>query len=203
MPGETREILSPHDPDARPVTAVRNVILQASLTQLRDRGHYPRYAALIAAHTLEQLTAMSVAPGWVPIELALAHYEACDNLMLTREQFAEMGGGVGERVQETVLVSPAKKAREAEYDPWNATGPLNRMWARLYQGGSVQVVKVGPHDKLLEQRGFVLSQFHYFRQAQVAALKAIHAALGTRSVETKLESYSPARDELIVRVSWS
>ncbi|MEY4508816.1 MAG: hypothetical protein RLZZ450_938 [Pseudomonadota bacterium] len=203
MPNSSREILIPYDPAAGPVTAVRNVILQASLSQLRERGHFERYAKLIAPATLEQLIAMSIAPGWIPIELALAHYEACDSLMLTREQFAEMGSAVGERVQGTVLISSAKKSREAEFDPWSANAPLNRMWARLYQGGTVQVTKVGPHAKLLEQRGFQLSRYHYYRQGQAAALRAIQSAIGARNVETKVDSYSPARDELVIRVSWT
>ena len=200
---ETREIVTPHDPAAGPVTAVRNMILQASLAQLRASGHYDRYATLIDLQVREQLLAMSIAPGWIPIELVLAHYEACDNLMLTREQFAEMGAAVGERIQETALVSPAKKTRDADYNPWDAVGPLQRMWARLYQGGSVQVVRAGPKTKLLEQRGFQLSRYNYYRQAQSAALKAVHAALGTQNLETKVESYSPARDELVIRVSWT
>lgn len=203
MPTSAREIIIPHDPAAQPVTAVRNVILQASLAKLRERGHFESYAKLIAPETLEELTAMSIAPGWVPIALALAHYEACDSLMLSREQFAEMGNAVGERVQETFLVSTAKKTREADFDPWSANGSLNRMWARLYQGGSVQVVKAGPCDKLLEHRGFLLSRCHYFRQAQVAAIKTVHSAIGNRKVDCKIESYSPSRDELVIRVWWT
>jgi hypothetical protein len=200
--GETREILVPHDASAGPLTAVRNVIIQASLAQLRSHGHYERYSALIAADTLAQLTSSSIAPGWIPVELAMAHYEACDNLMLSREQFAEMGNAVGERVHETVLVSSAKKARDVNYDPWSAEGPLQRMWPRLFQGGSVQTVRVGPKAKLMEERGFRLNAFHYYRQGHLAAVAATHRSLGTCDVETKVVSYSPARDELIIRVSW-
>lgn len=202
MLSTSREIIVPHDPDAGPVSAVRNFVLQASLAKLREHGHFDRYTRLIAPDTLEQLTAMSIAPGWVPIALALAHYEACDSLLLTREEFMAMGSAVGARIRETILVSSAQKSREADFDPWSVNAPLNRMWARLYQGGSVQVVKAGPRDKLLEHRGFQLSRCHYFRQAQAAALKSVHSATGSAKVETKVESYSPARDELVVRVSW-
>lgn len=200
---ETREILVPYDPSAGPVTAVRNVIIQASLTQLRSNGHFERYATLIDPAALEQLITMSIAPGWIPIELALAHYEACDNLMLTREQFAVMGYAVGERVHETVLVSPAKKTRDPSFNAWNVEGPLQRMWPRLFQGGSVQTVKVGPKAKLMEERGFRLSQFHYYRQAHLSAVMATHLSLGSFEVQTKVESYSAARDELVIRVSWT
>lgn len=200
---ETREILVPYDPAAGPVTAVRNVIIQESLNQLRTNQHFERYAKLIAADVLEQLIDLSLAPGWIPIELALAHYEACDNLMLTSEQFAVMGYAVGERVHGTMLVSSAKKARDPGYDPWSAEGALQRMWPRLFQGGSVQVVKLGPKAKLMEERGFRLNRYHYYRQAHLAAVMSTHSSLGIHDVQTKVESYSPARDELVVRVSWT
>jgi hypothetical protein len=201
-PAEVRDILVPYDPEAGPVTAVRNVIIHSSLNQLRDQGHYERYSASIAANTLAQLNALSIAPGWIPIDLALAHYEACDNLMLARDEFATMGLAVGERVHETVLVSAAKKVRGADYDPWSAMGALQRMWPRLFQGGSVQTVRIGPTAKLLEERGFRLNKFHYYRQGHVAAVLAAHRSLGTSDVQTKVESYSPSRDELVIRVSW-
>lgn len=202
-PAETREILVPYDLSAGPLTAVRNVILQASLAQLRSNGHYERYSTLIAPFVLEQLLAMSLAPGWIPIELALAHYEACDNLMLTREQSTLQGQAVGESVHEMALVSPAKKTRDPSFDPWSVEGPLQRMWPRLFQGGSVQTVKVGPKAKLMEERGFRLNQYHYYRQAHLAAVTATHRSLGISELQTKVESYSPARDELVIRVSWS
>jgi len=198
---EPREIVIPHDPAAGPLTAVRNVMIQASLSELKAHGHYERYARLIDPSTLEQLLA-SVAPSWIPVDLALAHYAACERLSLTSDEFAAMGGGVGDRVQDTVLVSHAKKVRETNFDLWAAVDSLHRMWPRVFQGGSVQIVKVGPKEKLLEQRGFVLNRFYYYRQSHVAALCATYAALGTHVTSARVVSYSQSRDEMVVRVAW-
>jgi hypothetical protein len=198
----TREIVIPHQPGVRPVTAVRNVLVQASLTQLKTLGHYERYTNLIAPRLLEELLSR-LAPGWIPVELALAHYEACENLALRREEFDAMGAGVGDRVQDTLLVSPAKKAREADFDLWQAIHALHRVWPRVFQGGSVQVVKVGPKEMLVEEQGFVVSRYHYYRLSHVAALCAMYAALGTRVTLAKVASYDPASDELVVRVGWA
>ena len=196
----SREIIVPHSPDAGPVTAVRNVLIQSSLATLRANDYFERYEKLIAPSVLEQLQA-SVGPGWLPIALADAHYAACDSLMLTQEELAKLGSGVGARVQETTLVSSAKRSRPADFDLWSLGDALHRMWARNNRGGSVQVVKVGPCEKLLEMRGFSLTRHRYYRYATLAVIAACHEAVAPIS-SVKIESYSPKSNELVVRVSW-
>lgn len=198
---EAREIIVPHDPAAGPVTAVRNVLIQASLAELKAKGHYERYARLIAPDMIEQLLA-SLGPSWIPVEVALAHYEACENLSLTSGEFAAMGDRVGDRVQDTVLVSSAKKVRDVNFDLWTAVPSLHRMWPRIFQGGSIQTVKVGPKEKLVEQRGFLMNRYHYYRQAHVAALRATYSALGARIAFAKIVSHTAAGDETVVHVGW-
>jgi hypothetical protein len=199
---ETREIVIPHDPAAGPLTAVRNVLVQASLSQLKIHGHYERYTRLIEPHLLEQLLS-SLAPGWIPVELVLAHYEACENLGLGREDFEAMGEGVGDRVQDTMLISPAKKAREADFDLWQGVHALQRVWPRVFKGGSVQVVKVGPRAMLVEELGFVLNRYQYYRQAHLAALRTTYGALGTRVTLVRVVSYHAGTDEMVVHVAWA
>jgi hypothetical protein len=200
-PSERREIVIPHEREIRPVTAIRNVVIQSSLAQLQGAGYYERYVTLIDPKLLEELMA-SLAPGWTPIELAHAHYGACDKLGLTQEEHAKLGQRIGSRLQETALVSGAKKSRDADFDVWTEAGPLHRMWARLYQGGSCQVVKLGPKDQLVELRAFSLSRYRYYRNAQLAGIGAAYEALGVRFDALKIASYHPARDELSFRLTW-
>jgi hypothetical protein len=199
---DTREIVIPHQPGSGPLTAVRNVLIQASLGQLKTQGHYDRYVRLIEPRQLEDLLSR-LGPGWIPVELALSHYEACEKLELTAEDFEAMGAAVGDRVQETLLVSPAKKAQKADFDLWQAIPALQRVWPRVFQGGSAQIVRLGPKDMAVEERGFVLNRFHYYRQAHVAALRSTYSAVGTRITLVKVASYDPAKDEMIVRVAWA
>ncbi len=201
LAGDGREILFPHDPTAGPATAVRNVLIQSSLLVLKESGHYARYTKFVDAAALEPLLA-SFTPGWIPMSLAIAHYEACEALALTPEEFAAVGSRVGKRVQETLLVSLAKKVRDPNFDPWDATGALQRMWPRLFRGGSLQIVKAGPKEKVLEERGFVLNRYHYYRQCHLAVTRATHTALGSRVAYTKIVSYDAAADELVVRIGW-
>lgn len=198
---DTREIIIPHDRAAGPLRAVRNVLLQSSLAELRALGHYERYATLIDRKTLAQLVEASLAPGWIAVELAHAHYDACDRLELTDEQLSAIGDRVGERVQAALLVSLAKKVREPGFDLWSEIGPLSRMWARVFDGGSVQTSKLGPCDELVEERGFSLFRYDYYRAGHLAVLKASHRALGI-DARAQIVAYDPQNDDLVARVTW-
>jgi hypothetical protein len=198
---QSRIVLIPHDPGAGPVTAIKNVLIQSSLAELKNHGHYERYSELMAADMLETLQ-LSLAPGWIPIELALAHYDACDRLELSPAQFAAIGNDVGDRVQDAVLISLAKKTRPANIDVDAVLGPLQRMWPRLFQGGSVQTVRVAPRVRLIEERGFRLNRYHYYRQGHLAALASTYRALGIHVADVRIERYDAINDEMIVRVSW-
>lgn len=198
---EGREIVFPHERDIKPCTAVRNVVIQSSLAQLQDAGYYERYLKLIDPQRLQELLS-SLAPGWTPIDLAHAHYGACDKLGLGQEEVQKLGQRIGSRLQETALVSAAKRNRDADFDLWTAAGALYRMWARLYQGGSCQVIKLGPKEKLVELRAFALSRHRYYRYAQLAGIGAAYEALGVKIETLKIVSYNPAHDELSFRLTW-
>jgi len=196
-----REILIPHAPTALSLTAVRNVFIQSSLVGLKANGYYERYTKLMDPDVLAQLQS-SLGPGWVPVELAMAHYEACDGLMLSAQELNEIGGQVGHRLQESVLVTSAKRVRNTDFDMWDVMLALHRMWGRLYQGVSVQVVKLGAREKLIETRGLSLFRFHYYRQTSLAAISAAYRALGAHENSVKMVSYSAKTHELVVRTSW-
>jgi hypothetical protein len=196
-----REIVLPHEPEAGPLTALRNVLIQFSIGQLKATGHYQRYSELIDKDVLADLLTR-LGPGWIPTELVMAHYEACDRLGLSERDRQASAAVVGDRLQETTLISSAKKARVESFDVWSAQGQLNRMWRRLHQGGSMQIVKVGPKAKLIEQRDIPLNRIAYYREAQVTAITVAHTALGARLSSVKLESTSPHRDETVYFVSW-
>lgn len=198
---ETNEIIVPHGADIHPVTAVKNVVLLSSLTQLENGGHLERYTELVDPEVLERVRS-GLATEWAPIELAEAHYQACDGLGLNDDELAELGRRVGDRLQATTLVSSAKKVRELGFDHWEAGGSLYRMWARLYQGGSVQVVKVAARAKVLELVGFRLGRYRYYRNAQLFVIRAAHEALGAHLESVRNLSYNAVRDEMRVRIAW-
>jgi hypothetical protein len=197
----TGEILIPHTPTVVPLAAVRNVFIQSSLVGLKANGYYDRYVQLIDPAVLSELLS-SLAPGWIPVELATAHYEACEGLVLSPQQLTEIGGQVGDRLAESALVSAAKRVREADFDMWDVMLSLHRMWGRLYQGCSVQVVKLGPREKVIETRGLSLFRFHYYRQTSLAAIAAAYRSLGAHETSVKIVSYSAKNHDMVVRTSW-
>ncbi len=195
-------IVFAHTADSRPVTAVKNVLIQTSLGQIQNAGFYERYSKLIEPQVLEQLLS-SVGPGWVPIELADSHYAACDRLNLSIAELKMLGSGVGDRLQKATLVSAAKKDRQTSVDVWAELGSLHRMWDRQYQGGSVQVMQVGPQEMLIELRGFVITRHTYFRNAMVPAMRATFLALGVRLDSSKISKYVAERDEATYQLHWT
>jgi len=196
------QVIIPHVADFHPVTAVKNVLIQASLSQLQNAGFYERYSKLVDPMVLEQLLS-SLGPGWIPIELADAHYAACERLDLNPDELEKLGEEVGDRLQNTSLVSAAKNSRQEDVDVWAVAGSLHRMWARLYQGGSAQLSKAGPNEQLLELRGFKLTRYLYYRNASVPAIGAAYLALGVRLESLTIAKYLSSRDELTYRLRWT
>jgi hypothetical protein len=200
MSSTNREIVFRHLPDFRPCSAVRNVVIQSSLAMLEEEGHYERYLKLIDPKKLEELR--TIAPGWTPIALAHAHYQACDDLGLTQDEIAILGQRIGQKLHETMLVHSGKRNPGADFDLWEATGALYRTYARTYEGGSLQVVKLGPKDKLLELRGFALSRHRYYRIAQLHGIASGYQSFGVRLETMKIVNYNPTADELTFRFTW-
>jgi hypothetical protein len=177
------------------------VLLQSSLSQLRQHGYLEQYRSLVDPDVLALLTS-EMAPGWVPVDVARAHYDACDKLLLSPEQIMAIGQDVGGVVGDAVVVSPAKKEHDPDFDLWAALGQIHRFWARVYRGGSVQVVKLGPKEQLIESFGFTLDRSPYFRYAKLGAIKQVYGGFGVQVTSAELVSYSAGRDESVIRVTW-
>jgi hypothetical protein len=196
------EILIPHDEDFQPLVAVRNTVLQASLGELRTAGYYERYAANIEPAVLEEL-ASNLAPGWVPIDLADAHYQACDRMGLSADELQRIGQAVGVRVRQTSIIVAGNKTSDAPVDVWKIVDQLHRAWKRVYQGGSVQIVRLGPKDELIELRGHSLYRHNYFRFASLAAITAAHEAVGARIESNRIVRYDASTHELVIHLAWA
>jgi len=196
-----REVIIPHLADVRPCSAIRNVVIQSSLAQLKEEGFYERYLKHIDPQKLEELKA-TFAPGWTPIALAHEHYQACEDIGLTEEEIARLGQRIGWRLHETTLVHSAKRNPDPSFDLWEAAGALYRVWARTYEGGSCQVVKLGPKDKLVELKGFSLTRYRYYRVAQLHGIGSAYQRFGARLEMLKIVTYNPTGDELTFRFTW-
>jgi hypothetical protein len=117
------------------LTKLREVLAQRLVRQ-RELKLRPCRARTLNHAALTQPEASARRPDaiavvFIPVGLVLAHYEACDKLGLNAKELQMNGAAVGNRLQQTTLVSAAKKARGDAFDLWSAVGQLHRMWPRL------------------------------------------------------------------------
>jgi hypothetical protein len=146
------------------VTQFRSTLLTTSLKSIRDRGYGDRYLAILPAKHHDAVRA-SIAGVWLPLDLGLAHYDACDALGLTSQEQIEIGEEVGLKIQGTFLGTMLKLAKGAGVTPWLCLSQYQRLWDRLLVGGGVIVTKTGPKEARLECLDFPFARIPYFRTA--------------------------------------
>jgi hypothetical protein len=196
-----REVIVPHELSVGPLTAVRRVLIQSSLASLQDLGHFDRYRAAIEPDILAQLTD-AIGPGWVPVELALAHYRACDALKLNATEMSLLGGRVGERVQSALLVLSKSMVDQPALAPWPAMSAFARMRRRMLQGSSSEYVKVSHTELLIEILDNVLLGVPYYRGAFASWLCAALRGLGVEVTTARISSYRKDGMAVEIRLSW-
>lgn len=183
------------------VTAVRSTLLQSSLNALRNRGHYERYLGLLAPAQREIILG-TLAPEWMPMETALAHYEACDGLGLGADELNQVGEDVGNRIQGTFIGTIVRKARTVGLTPWVPLMQFHRLWERLMQGGGVGLYQPGPKDARIEVRLLPLARYAYFRAA-FCGVVASGIKLGAgRAVSVRVSDSRSVEERIVFRASW-
>jgi len=202
MHSETREILIPHDPARGPLRAVRRMLIQSSVAELKQLGVYERYRVGIAPALLEQIMDQ-VGPGWLPVELAMEHYYACDALELDPADIERLGAAAGENLARTLLVSGSGSTPEGEASPWSAIGAFSRMGKRIYEGGSSQYVRLGPKQLQIENIGNPLLSVRYYRVAHLAFLRRAFGTLGVKVTDAKITNFRPRGAMVEVRLTWA
>ena len=178
-------------PRVPPLQTVRSTLIQSSITALRNHGYHERYLGNLAPQHKERIIG-SLAPEWLPLEVALAHYDACDALGLSDSEVCRLGEEVGERVQGTFLGTLLRGARTIGLSPWTPLGQAPRLWERIFQGGAIAIYKRGPKDAQIELREMTLARHAYFRSAIRGVLTAGHRVCGGRSVTMReLDTNNP------------
>jgi hypothetical protein len=155
------------------VTHMRGTLLVNSLDNLRALGLFERYAeTLPEAH--RGVIPYTLAASWIPIDMALAHYDTCDALGLSEEQLAKMGEMMASRVADTFLGTVLRTTRNAGVETlWSALGHNHRLLERMYKGGGMAVLKTGPKDLVLENTGLPIVTSRYWRRVYVYYMQAI------------------------------
>lgn len=197
------EILVDHvHAEGTTITYVRGIMLANAPGNLRSLGLYDDYLRLLPQVTRDAL-AEGVANAWLPVEHALAHYEACDRLPISGEQFAAFGRRQAERMRDTFLGLAIQRARALRLTDLKATlARVGTLHDRIYRGGGCAAIELGPKDVIFEISGFPFAASHAFRSGWVAYCEAV-AGLFVRAVTVKLtrpRALHPQR--LALQVSW-
>jgi hypothetical protein len=176
-------------------------MLQSSLAFLRERGYFERYCVLLEPQYRATIVE-SLAPVWMPIEVGLAHYAACDALNLSAAEQKAIGESVGARLQGTMMSSFMRTAREAGIaTPLFYLGRADRLYKRLIQGGSTQITRTGPKDVEIELLGSRLTRSSYYRAAFLGMARASLTFFGASGFAKQL-AFDAGADRFVISVAW-
>jgi hypothetical protein len=158
------EVILPFPAHIEPVRAIRSTVIVGSFAVLRERGLFDAYAAALPPGERELLVNVVVG-AWIPLNLVMVHYAACDSLALSPDAIAHMGRGVFDRISGTLLGTAVRMAKGAGVTPWTVLPHLQRFWDRAYQGGGLSVTKLGPKEARGDVAHARLCESIYFRHA--------------------------------------
>jgi hypothetical protein len=181
-------------------TAARSALVTTSIQSLRARGLYDRYALRLAeGHHAALSTAL--AGTWIPMNLAIAHYEACEALHLGVGQQLDIALEVGQHVHGTLLRAMLRLAKTAGVTPWAALAYSGTLYGRLFRGGGIEVTRMGPKDARVDMAGNPLCDIEYFRVG-VRGVYESALELFCQRVFTQEIPWRRVGHEMAIKISW-
>jgi hypothetical protein len=198
-----QRILLDHDSTNGPVMRhVRGSLIASSLQTLRELGYYEAYVARLPARFHEAVL-LGVASSWLPLEVAEAHYGACDALELDDNAIVAIGEAVSKRIMGTFLGTLLRTGRNfgATPTPWLVLCQYHRVCERILDGGKFMVTELGPKDALVQTRGLPLFRSRYFRTATLGMFRGGVNVFAKSCFARELPERS-TRDALTVSLRW-
>ncbi len=181
---------------------VRSTLLVSSYGAVRDAGFHKQYlAALPQRHHAAILEA--VAGVWVPVEVAVAHYEACGMLGFSHDQEIAMGRQVGERMRGTLLGTLVRMAKEMGASPLTVIPQFQRFWTRAFDGGGLHASKVGPKEVHLGCQQVALAEVSYWRSALAGLTMGVLDMFCQKSYMQERVVKKRAPGSVLYRVQWA
>ena len=194
------QIILAYPPRVTPIRNVRSTLLLAVRSSLQESGHFDAYCeALAPGHRAVIL--QTVAGVWIPLEAAMEHYRALDSLQLSTEVQMRLGGATFERMRATLLGTMLRYANEAGVTPWTLLPHLQRFWNRAFDGGGLQVVKVGPKEGLAHCIQVEMTESRYFRGALRGLLGSVLSLFCRKAYVQELGG-TRERVALAMRMQW-
>ena len=185
----------------RPTTEFKSTWLTASLETLRARAHFDRYLTLLPREHHDPVL-NSIAGVWLPMEVCVAHYRACDALGLSVAEQIMIGRGVLERLQKTIFSLAFRIAREAGVTPWTMLKSFPAEFDRQWRGGACGIFKLGPKDARVELIGFPVAAIPYTRIALRGMVMGLSELVCTKCYVHDIRELCDATT-IAYRVAWA
>jgi hypothetical protein len=181
---------------------VRGSLIASSLHTLRELGHFEHYLTHLPEKYREPVL-FGLASSWLPLEVAEAHYQACDDLRLDDGSIIQIGEAVARRIMGTFLGTLLRTGRGfgAAPTPWLALGQYHRICERILDGGKYMVIERGPKDATVQTRGVPLFRSRYFRTATLGMFRG-GVGMFAKSCFAKELPERSSHDSLSVSLRW-
>ncbi len=183
------------------VTRVRSTLLLTSRAAVTSAGCFAAYEANLARDVRAELAAMA-AGEWLAVELATAHYDACDALGFDAAKHAELGRMSGEKVRGTLLGTVSQVAKAVGTTPRTLVADYARFWKRVFDGGGSTYKERGPKDLEVDVFASPLLRSRYFREALAGTTESIFSHFSTRCF-VRLVSVSSDATSATYLVQWA
>jgi hypothetical protein len=177
-------------------------MLVSSVSTLRELGLYERYLACLPAAMRDQVL-FTLAMSWSPIEVAIAHYEACDRMGLADQEIGDIGASVSGRFASTFLGTLLGAARGAGLEaPLIGLRAQARSWDRMFVGGGARVERVGPKDVIGYYTGLPLARIRYYRQSFCGYYRGLARLFGHQAHVKVINADAGSSDTLTISGCW-
>lgn len=179
---------------------VRGTLLVSSLQALREFGYFERYLDNVPSDKRDAIL-FCVANSWLPLELAMAHYGACDAMDLSESELQGVGEAVSKRIMGTFLGTMLRSGRGvgAGPSPWIPLRQYGRICDRLLEGGRHRVSELGPKDALVESSGVPMFRYRYFRAATLGIMRGAAGMFARTCYARELSGVDAERIQVSLR----
>jgi hypothetical protein len=184
-------------PDA---THVRGTVLIASQRAMKARNVWDAYQAAIEPRFREELSIV-LASTWVPMDVAVAHYQACERLGFDPSVIQEIGRETGRIIYSATIAVVMKLSNQFGTTPLAILRNLDRFRVRTWQGGAFEVKQLGPKEAELLWFGQPCGAVYYFREGFGAFLCGTFEPL-CRTSYYRLMPPPPGSRAIAYRLSW-
>jgi hypothetical protein len=201
MVSEATRTLAEHKSAAgATVLHVRGSLVVSSLQTLRELNLYTRYIAHLPA-AMHDAVLYALASSWLPCDVALAHYGACNAMELGEHELKAVGEHVARRILGTFLGTLLRGSRlfGANMRPIVALENYPRLWDRLLQGGGCTTRQTGPKDATIDSWGVPMFRYPYFRLAYQSLIRGAGLMFGNTMHIRALRSTDTS---LTIALSW-